>query len=120
MSLMYPFTNVGFFFKHDTEDRIGNLAYSENPASDDGSIFFEKPVRSVEHAICVANNKEKNNGYVATFPRINTFPEDEEFHRVIKGKYLLPDDAPPNTIPYMILRGAHEHCVCIQVLIKSE
>ena len=118
MSITYPFTKVGFFFKGD-DNHIGNLAGEGTPEPNDGSIFFENPLSAVQTAVCVSYDKEENTGYVATFPHINKFPEDE-FNISVKGKYTLPDDAPPNTIPYMVLRGACGKCVCIQVLIKSE
>ena len=115
MSITYPFTNVAFFFKDETQNCIGQLAGEATPNATDGSIFFETPLRSVQKTVCVADNKDLNKTFVAVFPRIATFP-DEEFTKVIKGKYIeAGGEAPVGTTPYMILRGAREQCVCIQV-----
>ena len=116
MSITYPFTNVAFFFKHETKNCIGELASEATPHTIDGSIFFEKPLRTVQRAVCVADNKDTSKSFVAIFPRVTTFP-DEEFNNVIKGKYVEAGDAPTDTMPYMILRGAYGQCVCIQVAI---
>jgi len=120
MTHSFPFNDVGFFYKHETEDRTGNFAYSKRPDPNNGAIFFTSPVQSLLRTVCASVDEEKHRGYVALFPHIETFPNEEEFNEIIKGKYLYPAHAPPNTTPYMMLRGAYGKCVGIQVAIIHE
>ena len=114
MSLSYSFTNVGFFNKHQTENELGKLLSEATPAADSGQIIFSEPLTWLPLSMAASRSPTEN--YVAQFPSILSFPT-ENFTSFQTGKYLIPEDAPANSTPYMIVRGSNKCLTDIAVFI---
>lgn len=116
MTAHYQFNNVAFFNRQETYDGMGELMLETTPCPNNGSIMFESPGFSwLPATLCVGVSNGRK--YVARFPAIMKFDETEFSSGVSTGKYIVPEDAPKNSTPYMIVQVRDKKCIQISVFI---